>query len=191
MRKATVVLLMVLLIASFGLFAEDTSYCPPHPYEITRCMSVMATIPSTSFMWIGHCHRNSSSDAWTEEESVTDLDIEAFSTEEGRNCNTLCLHALSNNRLGYSIEMCARALKSEVDGCADAFINYTVMCGDAEVETDDDEVICDVTPAWEFEELFSMTHTQRSISLIIDSDDYDDAVSGRYYGRVCFTLTTN
>jgi hypothetical protein len=190
MKKATVALLVVLLLASFGLFAGNHGG-QPDPTTLSECLQLNACIPSVSWMWIGDCSDGESSVAdifsFGHGQCCTQVSVNGYGDQEiGK-----CLYALSNNRTGYVINMKARALKSSLSGYQDAFINFTASCGGAEVTTADDTWMEATACVEEFSELTSLQMTSNEIGLSVDAADYMMAVSGQYKGLVYFDFIAN
>jgi hypothetical protein len=189
MRKATVALLVVLLIASFGVFADG--FGGPMPGALTDCITVNATIPSINWLWIAPCCGQGNGPSMTNNWDCGDHCEQVYVNHGGTQNLNLCLYALSNNRCGYTISMKAKALKSVLPGFDDAFINFTATCGGAVAATADDAWCFAPGYVEELAELHYLQITTNAIGLYVNPMEYIMAVSGQYTGKVVFTFCAN
>lgn len=190
MKKATVALLVVLLIASFGLFAEEVeeTFHPGPPTILTDCLSVKARIPSISWMWIAPCCGQGQGPTLANNWDCGPHCTQYFVTGPGEQDVGKCLYVLSNNRGGYRVSMKAKALKCDWLGF-NTYINYRATCGGASVETDDEPFVCATDPVEEFGCLTMLQMSVNPIGINVNAWEYMLAASGFYTGMIFFTFT--
>ncbi|AEV29180.1 hypothetical protein SpiGrapes_1368 [Sphaerochaeta pleomorpha str. Grapes] len=190
MKKATVALLMVLLIASFGLFADDLvdeTFHPGPPTILTDCLAVKTLIPSISWMWIAPCFAQGQGPTLENNWDCGPHCTQYYVTGPGEQNVGKCLYVLSNNRGGYRVNMKAKALKCDWLGF-NTYINYRATCGDASVETNNDPFVDAADPVEIFANLHMLQMTCNPIGINVNPWEYMLAASGFYTGVIFFTF---
>ncbi len=177
MRKTLLLAALILLIPTSALLAATTD-----------TFTVTTVVGNVDLMTISTSNYTGTTvttfDALT---PYTTLSI----TSGGTQTVNAWLSTLSNNRSGFSVSMKASAMKSSISGQADAFINYTVSCNTASVTTNNGTEITAANPVVTYPSLSQVTSTSNQISLSVNQNDFDKAVSGSYTGTVTFIYTAN
>lgn len=175
--KKKLLLALILVITTFGLFAATTDN-----FTVTTVVGNVDLMTISTAKYTGTTV--STFDNLT---AYTTLPI----TSGGTQTVNAWLSTLSNNRAGFSVNMKASAMKSSISGQADAFINYTVSCNTASVTTSNGTEVTATNPVVAYSSLSQVTSTSNKIALTINQADFDKAVSGSYTGTVTFIYTAN
>lgn len=172
MKKTTIAVLLVLLLASTSIFAVSDNFTVTTTIDEIGLMKITTAALST--------HTVAAYNALTDFE---ELPI----SSSGAQTFAAYLTTLSNKRTGYTVTMGASAMKSTV-GAVDSYIDYTVGVNSVDLTTGgatDPTAVTVLTVA----SLGTLQAQSHAISLSVDATTFDSAVSGSYSGTVTFTFT--
>ena len=184
--KKTIAILLVLVIAGVGLFAA--------PATIDKTIKVTTTVPGINQMAISEAVVPLNTKTADDFNTAIGTEFTEFALEYGDSGTALTsdsafLYTLSNSRSGYSVTMKATAMANET-GNISSFINYTVNCGSADIDTSDATTAGDEVAA-SSEVLIStgvaeVTLTKNQITIIVDGPEFAAAAEGDYEGIITF-----
>ena len=177
MKKTLLLAVFILLITTSAVFAATTDN-----------FIVTTVVGNVDLMTVSNTeYTGTTVDTFEKLTPFTKLAI----TSGGTQTVNAWLSTLSNNRDGFSISMMASAMKSSVAGKDNAYINYTVSCNTVSVTTNGGSVVTSAKPVVAYSSLSKVTSTSNKISLTVDQDSFDKALSGSYTGTVTFVYTAN
>ena len=181
MKKNLVALLLVLVVVSFGLFADASE----------KSFQVETTIAPTNDMKLVTASVTT---------PVEYDDATAFGgtvTYNGTSYTAFpYIAAKSNSRGGFTITMTAKAMASQNETGTKSYIGYKVSAGDSSITVlkgDADAAVADpdskkviVTGAQ------SVLHAaSEEVSIVITEADYDNALQETYVGTITFNFQAN
>lgn len=175
--KKILLLALILIITTFGLFAATTDN-----FTVTTVVNTVDLMTVSTTKYTGTTV--ATFDALT---PFTTLGV----TSGGTQTFNAWLSTLSNNRAGFAVTLKASAMTSSVSGQANAYINYTVSCNTASVTTNNGTTVTAANPVVSYPSLTEVTATSNKISLTVNQGDFDKALSGSYTGTVTFVYTAN
>ena len=179
MKKKLLLALLILLITTSGLFAATTDN-----FTVTTVVGKLDLMRISTVKYTGKDLSvfNSLTDFGTLTIPSSGVTPPSFSA---------WLSTLSNNRAGFSVSMKATAMKSSISGQADAYINYTVSCGNASLQTNNGTEVTAANTVVAYGALTEVTSTSNKIALTVNQTNFTQAVSGTYTGTVTFMYTAN
>lgn len=182
MKKNLVALLLVLVVVSFGLFADATPASAPGNAEFT----VTTTVNGVAYMGVTTAaYSTPSASAYTLFEN---LDV----TEAGVQTFTAFITSFSNSPAGYKIAMSATAMANTSETGKDP-IHYTIGVTKSG-ETPESVAYAtktggDAVEVYNSGALAAMSGKSYPLTLSVDSDSFAAATTGSYLGTVTFAYT--
>lgn len=181
MKKNLIAILLVLMISSVGIFAADatgqfdvvTNVGGIHEIKL---VTVGTTVPTTKAGF----------DGLTADNSDFTVDDTNYSTVQ----TVRQLISMSNNRNGYYMTLSATAMEADL-GTEFAYINYDVIAGGASVTTNDGTTVTSATNIYDSGTLSGITFYSTNVTVEVDAEEYENAVTGSYSGTITFNLFAN
>jgi len=174
MQKTRLAILLILIIASAGIFAATDDFTVTTSIEEIGLMKVSSAAIQAS-----------TSQAYIASGTFTTLPI----TTSGPQTFDAYLTVLANKRTGFDVSMNATAMVS-TEGSYSAYIRYTVSCGDGTTTTPAGTGSSTLTILAK-SSLTALTGFSRKISIDIDETTFNEAVAGSYVGTVTFVFTAH
>jgi hypothetical protein len=181
MKKNIIATLLVLAISSIAIFAANatgqfdvvTSVGGIHEIKL---VTVGTTGPTTKAGF----------DGLTADNSDFTVDDNNYSTVQ----TVRQLISMSNNRNGYYMTLSATAMGADL-GTEFAYINYEVVAGGATVTTNDATEVDSVTNIYDSGTLSGMDFYSTNVTVEVNAEEYENAVTGSYSGTITFNLFAN
>jgi hypothetical protein len=178
MKKKIIALVLVTLIASFGLFAAL-----PSPADL----NLSTTISGKNLMKLTKTEfapSPASENAFNTAVANEATEVVSSAADTG---TIAYLSILTNKRTGFTVTMTAEALDSATVG-NDYLINYVVTAGTATYDTSDSSGTNTIVVNSGITGLSAFSY---AISVDLNDAEYDAALEDTYTGDVTFTYTTN
>jgi hypothetical protein len=178
MKKKITAILLVAIIASFGLFATA-----PSPADL----NLSTTISGINLMKLTEATFNPSPASVSAFNTAT-ANATTETVSSAADTGTIAyLSILTNKRTGFTVTMVADALASEtVDN--NYSINYVVTAGTATYDTSDGSGTNTIIVNSDITGLKAFSY---AVSVDLNDAEYDAALEDTYKGAVTFTYTTN
>jgi hypothetical protein len=180
--KKTIAILLVLAISSVAIFAANatgqfdvvTNVGGIHEIKL---VTVGTTVPTNKGAFDGLPADNS-------DFTVTDTNYNSVQTVRQ-------LISMSNNRNGYYMTLSATAMETDLGSSESAYINYGVVAGGASLTTNDGTTVTSATNIYDSGTLSGITFYSTNVTVEVDAEEYENAVTGSYSGTITFNLIAN
>ncbi|AEV29187.1 hypothetical protein SpiGrapes_1375 [Sphaerochaeta pleomorpha str. Grapes] len=179
MKKNFIALVLVALVASFGLFAAAL----PQPAEL----NLSTTISGINLMKLTTDQFNPATPSLTLFNNAPDNETTEVVSSAADTGTIAYLSILTNKRTGFTVTMTAEALDSATVG-NDFLINYVVTAGTATYDTSNGSGTNTITVN---SGIAGLTAFSYPVSVDLNDTEYDAALEDTYTGTVTFTYTTN
>lgn len=182
MKKNIIATLLVLALASITIFAADatgqfdvvTSVGGIHEIKL---VTVGTTVPTNKGGFDGLSADNS-------DFTVDDNNYNTIQTVRQ-------LISMSNNRNGYYMTLSATAMEADLGSSEFAYINYNVAAGGASLTTNDATEVDAVANIHDSGPLTGMNFYSTNVTVEVNAEEYENAVTGSYSGTITFNLFAN
>lgn len=179
MKKNIIAALLILVLASFGVYAADPS---PSSFDVTTTVAGINLMKLTTAEFTQTSPGQfASATAYTGPLTISTYGSQTFSA---------WLSTMSNSRSGYKVTMTATAMKSSVQDQADAYINYTVTVNTKSITTNNASSTPASVDVITVTSLTGLAKQSHQIALTVDQTSFEAALEGSYSGTVTFTYTT-
>ena len=180
--KKTIAILLVLAISSVAIFAANatgqfdvvTNVGGIHEIKL---VTVGTTVPTNKGAFDGLAADNS-------DFTVDDDNYNSVQTVRQ-------LISMSNNRNGYNMTLSATAMKADIGSSEFAYINYDVTAGGASLTTNDAASVDAAANIYDSGALTGMNFYSTNVTVKVDAEEYENAVTGSYSGTITFNLIAN
>jgi hypothetical protein len=180
--KKTIAILLVLAISSVAIFAANatgqfdvvTNVGGIHEIKL---VTVGTTVPTNKGAFDGLTADNS-------DFAVDDDNYDSVQTVRQ-------LISMSNNRNGYYMTLSATAMETDLGSSESAYINYGVVAGGASLTTNDGTTVTSATNIYDSGTLSGITFYSTNVTVEVDAEEYENAVTGSYSGTITFNLIAN
>jgi hypothetical protein len=180
--KKTIAILLVLAISSVAIFAANatgqfdvvTNVGGIHEIKL---VTVGTTVPTNKGAFDGLAADNS---VFT----VDDNNYDSVQTVRQ-------LISMSNNRNGYYMTLSATAMEADLGSSEFAYINYDVTAGGASLTTNDAASVDAAANIYDSGALTGMNFYSTNVTVDVDAEEYENAVTGSYSGTITFNLIAN
>jgi hypothetical protein len=176
MKKLSL-LLAILLIVSFGVYASDDAKEQDTSFDIKTTIFEVNQIGVTAADLGG-------ATSWDGTTAITQHGV-STAADLAPTDPIAYLSVITNNRTGYKINMSVNAMASGAN-----YINYELIVNGKTVGTNNGTTVTE-TDIITVSSLSGLTGTSYAIKLDVNSSEFANAVSGNYSGTVKFDYTAN
>jgi hypothetical protein len=185
MKKNIIATLLVLAISMVGIFAVVATGATGQFDVVTnvggiheiKLVTVGTTVPTTKAGF----------DGLTADNSDFAVDDDNYNSAQ----TVRQLISMSNNRNGYYMTLSATAMETDLGSSESAYINYGVVAGGASLTTNDGTTVTSATNIYDSGTLSGITFYSTNVTVEVDAEEYENAVTGSYSGTITFNLIAN
>lgn len=194
MKKNLVALLLVLAVVSVGVFAAvlaDTSFLVTTEVTGVNQMKLTSLAEGEGITSKGAF---TTAGTWAPVGGSVVAGSDTLPVD-GNYTGIAYISAVSNRRAGFKITLTASAMSSDIEGNV-KYINYTVRLDNDEdpttgTATTNNATNASLTVANHTAGISGIQVVSRKISIMVNQDQYNNAVEGNYSGTVAFSMTTD